>query len=172
VQENSSEIYDVKSNKFSVGPQMPVDKRRAIRPVTLEDGRIVIAGGEDTSARPVSEVEIYDPKINKFESVGNMLYSRKWIEPIKLDNGLIYIIGGNYNTRSSFLAGQDKLNCEILNPKTNEFKKVKTCTQILKYNYKPILLNNGELLVVGGNTPNLMNKQRRKIEIINTKEIK
>lgn len=170
-QENTSEVYYVKANKVIVGPRMHVQERRAIRPVVLEDGRILVAGGEDTSARPVSELEVYNPKTNKFKYIGKILNSRKWITPVKLNNGLIYIIGGNYTNRSSFLASNDKPTCELFNPKTNEFKMTKICTKELKYDYVPILLKDGRLLILGGNRPIISDKLRRKIEIINTKEI-
>jgi len=172
VQENSSEIYNVRTNKFSVGPQMPVEKRRAIRPVALDDGRIVIAGGEDTSARPVTEVEIYDPKTNKFESVGNMIHSRKGITPIKLKNGLVYIVGGNYTNRNDSLTKKNKPTCESFNPKTNEFKMTNICMKNLKLGYKPILLKDDRLLIISGGRPHMNKKLRRKIEIIDTRRIK
>ena len=171
-QENSSEIYNVKFNKFSVGPQMPVEKRRAIRPVALEDGRIVIAGGEDTGARPVSEVEIYDPKTNKFQSAGNMTRKRIGFSPIVLEKGLVYIVGGDYTNRNDSFTDKNKPTCELFNPKTNEFKMTNVCMKNLKYGYKPILLKDGRLLIIAGGKPGISKNLERKIEIINTKEIK
>ena len=89
----------------------------------LDDGRVLIAGGVDTSGNVLSAAEVFDPKTGIFTAVGGMTNARAAHTATKLPGGLVLIAGG---TVSSFaypaVFGGATKSTEIFDPVANTFK--------------------------------------------------
>jgi len=63
-------ILKVKTNKFELAAKTKIP-RLVHSAVLLNDGRVLIVGGGAGKVK-LTNTEIYDPKTNKFELIGNM----------------------------------------------------------------------------------------------------
>lgn len=115
----------------------------------LQDGRVLITGGESTDVEPynigfdrLSSAEIYNPKTGKFTKIADMTSTRSRHTSTLLQDGRVLITGG---------LGTDYwlASAEIFDPKTNTFTKTGD-VNICRSGPASILLNNGKVLIVGG----------------------
>jgi N-acetylneuraminic acid mutarotase len=67
----------------------------------LPDGRVLIAGGFDSSGTHQS-AEVFDPTTNEFTSVASMGQSRRVHDAVSLEDGRVMVLGGYYG---HFLCG-------------------------------------------------------------------
>lgn len=169
----TSIIFNPKTNQFIKGPQM-FRERRGPKSITLNDGRILVLGGDTLYSEPVQNIDIYDPKMNKFSYAGVTAKPRVEYNPVLLPNGKIYIVSGDYLHHNDLTNNSTKYKstCEVYNPQKQLSSLTNICTKKLKYCYVPILLPDNNLLIIGGGNPRMTDFEKREIEIINTKEIK
>jgi hypothetical protein len=80
----------------------------------LNDGRVLVAGGDDGQGHDLASAEIYDPKTGAFSPTGSMAQSRSRDTATLLQDGRVLIVGGEGN--NSVLA-----SAEIYDPKTGVF---------------------------------------------------
>jgi hypothetical protein len=159
----SSEIYNVASGTFSIGPSMNYFRGGA-RATLLPNGMVLIAGGEgglvppptaqdtvtpeaNVAGAPLNTAELYDPTTNKFTVVSNNMSSpRKFQVQALLPNGNVLIAGGYQD---------DKIPPTILNT-TDIFNTMSGAftagpTMIHQRGLAVItLLPNGKVLIAGG----------------------
>jgi WD40 repeat protein len=74
----------------------------------LQDGRVLLAGGANDSAKSTQTAELYDPASGKFTPAGDMTTPRTFHSAALLSNGRVLIVGGG--------AG-----AELYDPATNSF---------------------------------------------------
>ena len=110
---HSTEIYDIKTDSFSAGPDLIVE-RCDHASTTLLDGRVLITGGSDINNDfdCLTSTEFYDPKTNSFIVGPQMLVARRGHSSSLLEDGRVLIIGGH---------GDASTTTEIYDPKTNSF---------------------------------------------------
>jgi len=108
--EQSTEIYNVKTDSFTSGPNMKV-KRCNHAASLLLDGKILITGGEDNSASTLTE--LYDPTTKSFVDGPKMNVARRYHSSSLLADGKVLITGGYSN--------QADQSTEIYDPITNIF---------------------------------------------------
>ena len=101
-------VYDSAAGFASVGPMTTT--RRYHTANTMQDGRVMIAGGlDDMSITPKPDAEIYDTS-SGFSVTGPMAEARIHHTAVVLADGRILVIGGTAN-------GTDPLRtCELFNP--------------------------------------------------------
>jgi hypothetical protein len=91
----SSLVYDLKTN--SLASTCMIEPRFYHSSVTLDDGRVLVAGGDvygqNYRYSPTVSTEIFDPKSNAW-AVGPTLVAAKAGGSMKLVNGRVYIFGG------------------------------------------------------------------------------
>lgn len=179
---NEIEIYNSKLDKFVQGPDM-IEPRIQSDSITLQDGKVLFTNGAGCSDKLCLVSEVYNPILNKFEYAGKMKQERKiaCVRPVLLDDGRVYIVGNDaYKLVQPgwHIIKPKKPTCEIYDPNTKTFKFTDVCLKPLKENFIPVLANDGELLIFGGwyaDIPaykRISDEKKRRIEIINTKEIK
>lgn len=92
----SSEIYDPATGKFTATGGPAVDHSGGSATL-LADGRVLLAGGMDTSsgfAKNIAVAEIYDPSTGKFGPTGSMVTPRFGHTATLLADGRVLIAGG------------------------------------------------------------------------------
>jgi N-acetylneuraminic acid mutarotase len=110
---------------------------------SLNDGRILVAGGSIDKVGTLASAEIYDPIAGTFSITDSMDTSRLAAASIKLQNGSILIVGGQ--TRG-FLATN---SAEIYDPLTGMFTSINPMNNS-RTNPSATLLTDGKVLIIGG----------------------
>jgi len=82
----------------------------------LNDGRVLIVGGESLRSGISASAELYDPKTGTFSATGSMSTSRVGHTATLLPDGEVLIAGG-YNS-----AGLSLASAELYSPATGTFR--------------------------------------------------
>ena len=109
----------------------------------LQDGRVLIAGGE-----PTGSAEIYDPDSGTFTETGAMASVRYNHSAVLLRDGRVLIVGGCRRQPPC------RIIAELYNPDTGEFKPTADMS-VAQDVSTAVLLRNGKVLVFGDVTAEL-----------------
>ncbi len=136
-----TEFYNPKTYLFEKGPDLNFAREKHTATL-LKDGRVLIVGGsffdyQKGKSYFVKNVEIYNPKTNKFEIGPKMLYPRTEHRAILLKDGCVLVIGGKPHV------------AELYDPKINKFVKIKNMNYPA-YFLQTATLNDGRVLIVTG----------------------
>lgn len=138
---SSAEIFDPKTNKFSLLKNAMTIVRYKHDAVRLLDGRVLILGGSDVRdwSGQYKSAEIYDPKTGEFKAAGDMNSTRFKIEgaSVLLKDGKVFIGGGGEGA-------------EVFDPQTNRFIKTEGNFGVPLHFASVTLLADGRALIVGG----------------------
>jgi Kelch motif/Galactose oxidase, central domain len=122
----------------------------------MRDGRVLIAGGGDSSATAQNSAEVYDRTTGRFTTVPPMNSPRKEQAAVLLKNGDVLLIGG------VDAAGQVLASAELFDPSTNRFTFTTaafpgtgTNMSTGRYEDSVTLLSDGRVLIAGGSDPTL-----------------
>ena len=111
---------------------------------------------------PGAYMALYNPKTQEFKEL--QFHSKKKIQDYDatlLKDGRVLVTGGKILDGKNWVV----LNtAEIFDPKTNKFVPVKNKMKVARYKHSSITLNNGDVLIVGGN-------DNKKIQPISEMEI-
>ena len=106
----------------------------------LDDGRVLITGGENLAREKLSSAEIYDPSSKTFTATGSMAVSRESGTATVLNDGRVLIVGGT-----------PELFSEIYDPGTGVFARSGSLSEA-RSGHTASLLNDGRVLIAGGLT--------------------
>jgi N-acetylneuraminic acid mutarotase len=141
------EIYDPSSNTWTPTGHLTT-ARAGHAAALLEDGRVLVAGGQMVVApgRPpvfLDSAEIYDPATGQWTVTGSMHVRRQ--EPILtlLPDGRVFV-AGSARTRSP-----DGRSAEIYDPDTGQWTRVADMSTP-RNDHIQVLLDDGRVLVAGG----------------------
>jgi len=140
-------IYDPEKNNFKLTDKMTC-KRLEPEMLKLKNGNILILGGDKNNI----SIEIYDYKNNKFYNAGYLQikrrgrYTRTGYKATLLNNEKILITGG-YDDKNNVVKTVEIYD---LATKKSTILKNEFCQRGDKYYYKAILLQNGNVLFIGG----------------------
>ena len=113
----------------------------------LTTGQVLIAGGMSTSG-VVNRAELYTAASQSFAAVNAMNVARWWHTATLLNDGTVLITGG------SDLANKETLDsAEIYNLATGTFTLLSSTLNTARVGHTATLLNNGQVLIVGGYDP-------------------
>jgi hypothetical protein len=113
--------------------------RSSYTATTLNNGKILVAGGRGTDGNAVTGAELYDPATGTFTPTGSMAYPRYNHTATLLNNGKVLIAGGFTPTSIA----------ELYDPGTGTFS-LTGAMFMNRENHTATLLSNGMVLIAGG----------------------
>lgn len=122
----------------------PGEARELATVTLLQDGRVLIAGGEGYQG-VLNLVEIFDPKTDTYKKGHNLSVQRVQATATLLTDGTVLVVGGT----SDNLNPQPLKSAEIYNPKTKTWTATGSLNQA-RFGHEATLLQDGRVLVMGG----------------------
>jgi N-acetylneuraminic acid mutarotase len=140
-----TEIFDPATGQWADSGELEKE-REFFTLITLQDGRILAAGGTNIQLDATKTAEVRDPATGEWTSVGKMDTGRERGVGVLLDDGRVLATGGkNKNLR-------DQDSTEIFDPTTNEWTDAASMSQARSI-HTATVLSDGRVLVVGGGKP-------------------
>ena len=146
----SAEIYDPKSGNHGrwILTGSMAKPRGTTQAVTLDDGRVLVPGGQGRCCKVYASAELYDPSSGTWSGAGNMTTPRTFATVTLLGDGHVLVAGG---AKTSKPGHPDAVlaSAELYDPVANTW----TATGSMKTAREwaaATLLADGRVLVAGG----------------------
>ena len=146
---NSAEIYDPVAGTFTLLPNTLNIARVGHTATLLVNGQVLIVGGYDPTTGIIADSELYDPTAQVFIDLGNTNTPRFHHTATLLQNGQVLITGGETDPTPSSAYN----TAETFNPQTWTFSPVSANMISGREGHAATLLNDGTVLVTGGDLP-------------------
>ena len=105
----------------------------------LEDGRVLVVGGQETPSRKLDSAEIYDPAADAWSSAGTMSVARGvGHKATRLSDGRVLVTGDS-----------DEAIAEVYDPSNGQWSQVGVMTEA-RNSATSTLMADGRVLVTGG----------------------
>jgi hypothetical protein len=138
----SAELFNPATGTFRSAGDMTIARNKPAV-VTLQDGRVLIAGGRSGDKySSLSSAEIYDPATGQFHSTGYMTANRAVGVPTLLADGRVLISGGDDSMMGTQYA-------DLYDPATGTFSETGP-EAIDRFSHTATLLQDGRVLIAGG----------------------
>ena len=142
-----AEIYDPATQTFTESGSLN-HGRRAHTATLLNDGNVLLIGGNSSNNTVLASAEIYNPTIGKFTDTGHLNMVRHKHAAVLLQDGNMLVIGGSNQNDW----GGQYTSAEIYYSNTGTFTQIADLnSERFKLTDAAVLLNNGNVLVGGGN---------------------
>jgi N-acetylneuraminic acid mutarotase len=124
---------------------------RALATATLlDDGRVLVVGGEDTRYGMLASVEIFDAATGTFEKGAPLPEPRDHHTATRLPNGQVLVAGGGLGSQITLPRGEGTLASAVLfDPKTGTWTRTADM-HVARAGHRAVLLPDGRVLVAGG----------------------
>ena len=140
----SSVVYDPATSHW--GAASIFGTRRFEQTFTaLPDGRVLMAGGDDSHGEAVASAEIYDPRNQTWSSAGSMSTARSSHTATLLPDRKSVLIAGGYNEQDGALR-----SAELYDIQSGTFSVVPNEMLSRHSFHNAVLLENGKVLIVNG----------------------
>jgi N-acetylneuraminic acid mutarotase len=137
-----AELYDTATGMWKVTAELNHERDQHTATL-LDDGMVLVAGGENHNLIATFSAELYNPTTGTWSSTGNMNMARFDHTATLLPDGKVLVTGGidaSYNVISS---------CELYDP-SNGTWTVTDSLKTARTGHCAVLLSNGQVLVTGG----------------------
>jgi uncharacterized protein YjdB len=144
---NTAEIFDLPSQTFTPVPVPMTTQREGHAAVVLNNGQVLITGGDNPPTGSLNSAEIYDPPSNTFTAVTSAMAVPRISHVMTLLNcGKVLIAGGATDSGGNSTA----LNsAEVYDPASQTFALVGDMNSVRDHQTAS-LLNDGTVLEAGG----------------------
>jgi hypothetical protein len=112
----------------------------------LPSGDVLIAGGADGTAAPISTAEVFDPTTGMFTTTGSMTSPRMGASAAPLPNGDVLVAGGQATMGSNVSLA----SAELFDPVAGTFTALPHLMTTTRSFAAAALLPDGEVLIAGG----------------------
>jgi hypothetical protein len=145
---NTAEIFDLPSQTFTPVPVPMTTQREGHAAVLLNNGQVLITGGDNPPTGSQNSAEIYDPPSNTFTAVTSTMTAPRISQVMTvLNGGKVLIAGGATDSGGSSTA----LNtAEVYDPTSQTFTAVAGNMTSVREHQTSSLLNDGTVLEAGG----------------------
>jgi hypothetical protein len=126
----------------------------------LQDGRVLVVGGESARNVPQLIAELYDPALKTFVQAATLKFGRFAHTATRLLDGSVLVVGGSSKI-GEVLASVD-------NPTSNQFRLTGSMS-VVRHKHAAALLQDGRVLVVGGSDQRDWQGKYASAEIYNPK---
>jgi len=115
--------------------------------VPLQDGRVLVAGGDDYYGNGTASAEIYDPSSGSWSTTSSMNYARFGHSAVRLQDGRVLVIGG---VSSNVCTSPPVSNsAEIYDP-TNGTWTLTANMNVSRRGATAVVMTDGRVIVAGG----------------------
>jgi uncharacterized delta-60 repeat protein len=135
--------------RFSVTGSMIVARNWGTTATLLSDGRVLIAGGVDSSGHGLAAAELYDPATGTFSRTGSMTTPRGGHTATLLRDGRVLIVGGSNEPTYGGPPPPALASAELYDPKTGMFSRTGSTATPREW-HTATLLSDGRVLIAGG----------------------
>jgi hypothetical protein len=140
--QDTAEIFDPKTNTFTLLDAHMSAQRYGPAVAALPDGRILLAGGAD-AGNELTSAEVFNPATKSFSPVGSLSAGRDSAVTEPLPDGRVLVAGGHGS------GGNNLDSSEIFDPKTNSFSPGPTLP-VKAYGVAGAVISGGRILFAGG----------------------
>jgi hypothetical protein len=141
--------------------------RRFHTATLLNNGKVLIAGGEDNASNAFNTAELYDPGTGVFTATkGNLTVPRAGHTATLLGNGMVLLTGGTSGGSSEAALS----SAEVYNPATDMFTSTAGNMEAARASHTATLLESGKVLIAGGDVIFFNGIQNTGIMSLNTAE--
>ena len=142
---NSAELYDPATRRWSRTGSLNTG-RSGHTATLLQNGKVLVAGGFNSSGNPLLSAELYNPATETWSRTGNLNVARSFYTTTLLSNGKVLVVGGSTN-KSSNTNG-----AELYDPASGRWSATGNL-RVARYGHTATLLPNNKVMVAGGFTP-------------------
>jgi hypothetical protein len=116
----------------------------------LSDGRVLIAGGQDSIGGGLASAELYDPSTGTFSPTRSMTSPRQNQSATLLSDGRVLVAGGAaFDATGRPLGNGPLASAELYEPKNGSFSLTGSMAFVAEF-YTATLLSDGRVLFAGG----------------------
>jgi hypothetical protein len=145
--EDSTELLDIATMTWKLTGKMN-EKRKSPGVAQLNDQTVITAGGTGAAKVPLNSVEIWNPNTEEWQHTTPMNTARDSMGYVLLPDGRFMVTGGKSIDKKGVLISYIK-ECEIYDPETEQWIEIAPMHEE-RVNHTATLLNDGNILVVGG----------------------
>lgn len=136
------------SASFTVTGPMHTPRAGATATV-LQDGDVLVAGGQDSSGNPLASAELYHPSSGSWTGVAPLPVAVSQATATRLDDGDVLVAGGLTTSGGNLQASGAS---QLFDPRTGQWRETSRDLQTASYGASAGLLANGQVLYAGGLT--------------------
>jgi uncharacterized protein YjdB len=146
---DSAEIYNPTTETFTLLSNTLNTARVGHTATLLNNGQVLIVGGYDPDFGLIADTEIYDPPTQTFIDLGDTNAPRYGHTATMLQNGQVLIAGGE----TDLIPSAAYSTAEIFDLPSQTFTLVPVPMTAMREGHAAALLNNGQVLITGGDAP-------------------
>ena len=141
---DTAEVFNVTSGRWKLVGSMSTPRVGQIA-ARLQDGRVLVAGGDDDYMTPLQSAETFSTKSGKWTPVAPMPKPASGQAATALPNGKVLVTGG-------IVSGTVSSQALLFNPRTNTWRMAAHMRNA-RAGHASVLLPDGNVLVAGGTSP-------------------
>ncbi len=145
--EATAEIFDPATLSSTPTTGQLIHRRYGHTAILLQNGKVLICGGENYSGGVSNTVELFDPATGMFAAVTSTMSVPRYVNTLTLlPDGRVLIAGGNAGPSNTATN-----TAEIFDPATETLIPVASPMNSPRYGHTATLLSSGQVLLAGGN---------------------
>ena len=143
---DSAELFDPNTKAWTTLARL-TDARLDHTATRLENGQVLVVGGNVVNGPVLDSAELFDPKMNQWTTLARLTKAREEHTATLLQNKQVLVVGGGSVRGDS---GPVLDSAELFDPKMNQWTTLATGLTDAREDHTATCLKNGQVLIVGG----------------------